>query len=157
MIWSEVRLTTSEQVRTLSLRIASTAIQLLLWRVPDVRLQSLKKEMDWERSTEERSASSEISTDYRLPPDPVSFPSSSVLYIPIYWLLFILVLSLYSAFIYRLRLCIAGHARLICNRIHTTAFLPLDCGWADASLPKKKKKKQNEIETNKKYNKNVKY
>ncbi|OAD61653.1 Protein tramtrack, alpha isoform [Eufriesea mexicana] len=31
---------------------------------------SLKKEMDWERSTEERSASSEISTDYRLPPDP---------------------------------------------------------------------------------------
>ncbi|XP_025270061.1 protein bric-a-brac 1 isoform X2 [Camponotus floridanus] len=33
---------------------------------------SLKKEMDWERSTEERSASSEISADYRLPPDPVS-------------------------------------------------------------------------------------
>lgn len=31
---------------------------------------SLKKEMDWERSTEERSASSEISADYRLPPDP---------------------------------------------------------------------------------------
>ncbi|XP_033226205.1 zinc finger and BTB domain-containing protein 49-like isoform X2 [Belonocnema kinseyi] len=33
---------------------------------------SLKKEVDWDRSTEERSASSEISTDYRLPPDPVS-------------------------------------------------------------------------------------
>ncbi|XP_015590046.1 protein bric-a-brac 1 isoform X2 [Cephus cinctus] len=33
---------------------------------------SLKKEVDWERSTEERSASSEISTDYRLPPDPVT-------------------------------------------------------------------------------------
>lgn len=31
---------------------------------------SLKKEMDWERSTEERSVTSEISTDYRLPPDP---------------------------------------------------------------------------------------
>lgn len=33
--------------------------------------QSLKKEVDWDR-TEERSASSEMSTDYRLPPDPVS-------------------------------------------------------------------------------------
>ncbi|XP_063974944.1 protein abrupt-like isoform X8 [Diachasmimorpha longicaudata] len=31
---------------------------------------SLKKEVDWDRSTEERCASSEISTDYRLPPDP---------------------------------------------------------------------------------------
>lgn len=52
-----------------------------------VRFQSLKKEMDWERSTEERSASSEISTDYRLPPDPVSSSLSSLslsLYISIY-------------------------------------------------------------------------
>ncbi|XP_043474650.1 protein bric-a-brac 2-like isoform X2 [Leptopilina heterotoma] len=31
---------------------------------------SLKKEVDWDRSTDERSASSEISTDYRIPPDP---------------------------------------------------------------------------------------
>ncbi|KAJ8674737.1 hypothetical protein QAD02_010523 [Eretmocerus hayati] len=31
---------------------------------------SLKKEVDWERSTEDRSASSEMSSDYRLPPDP---------------------------------------------------------------------------------------
>ncbi|XP_034950688.1 zinc finger protein 629-like isoform X2 [Chelonus insularis] len=33
---------------------------------------SLKKEVDWERSTEERCASSEMSADYRLPPDPMS-------------------------------------------------------------------------------------
>ncbi|XP_066594459.1 protein tramtrack, beta isoform isoform X1 [Prorops nasuta] len=32
---------------------------------------SLKKEVDWDRSNEERSVSSEISADYRLPPDPV--------------------------------------------------------------------------------------
>ncbi|XP_066594461.1 longitudinals lacking protein, isoforms H/M/V isoform X2 [Prorops nasuta] len=31
---------------------------------------SLKKEVDWDRSNEERSVSSEISADYRLPPDP---------------------------------------------------------------------------------------
>ncbi|XP_034950690.1 protein bric-a-brac 1-like isoform X4 [Chelonus insularis] len=36
---------------------------------------SLKKEVDWERSTEERCASSEMSADYRLPPDPVSLYS----------------------------------------------------------------------------------
>lgn len=50
-------------------------------------LQSLKKEMDWERSTEERSASSEISADYRLPPDPVSLPFSgeSSIYIYLYF------------------------------------------------------------------------
>jgi len=47
-------------------------------------LQSLKKEIDWERSTEERSASSEISADYRLPPDPVSPSFSGELYIYIY-------------------------------------------------------------------------
>ncbi|XP_063974937.1 zinc finger protein 467-like isoform X3 [Diachasmimorpha longicaudata] len=39
---------------------------------------SLKKEVDWDRSTEERCASSEISTDYRLPPDPVSLFSMSL-------------------------------------------------------------------------------
>ncbi|XP_044002149.1 gastrula zinc finger protein XlCGF48.2-like isoform X2 [Aphidius gifuensis] len=33
---------------------------------------SLKKEMDWDRSSDERCASSELSTDYRLPPDPMS-------------------------------------------------------------------------------------
>lgn len=53
-------------------------------KVFNVRLQSLKKEIDWERSTEERSASSEISTDYRLPPEPVSFSLFPPLYIPIY-------------------------------------------------------------------------
>jgi len=47
-------------------------------------LQSLKKEIDWERSTEERSASSEISADYRLPPDPVSPSFSGEFYIYIY-------------------------------------------------------------------------
>lgn len=63
--------------------------------------------MDWERSTEERSASSEISADYRLPPDPVSppfFRRAIYIYIYIfpiyYWLLFILVSSLCSAFLY---------------------------------------------------------
>lgn len=104
--------------------------------------------MDWERSTEERSASSEISTDYRLPPDRSGkflFFSSLLslyiyihIYIPIYWLLFILVLSLYSAFIYRLRLSSLYIPALDSSAIARTA----GCGWADDAILFAKKKKR---------------
>ena len=63
--------------------IALTMAILFTW------LQSLKKEVDWERSNEERCASSELSTDYRLPPDPVSLFSV--------WL-FYFIIHLYSRY-----------------------------------------------------------
>lgn len=65
-------------------------------------LQSLKKEMDWERSTEERSASSEISTDYRLPPDPVSvlfFPAKRT-YMYTYMYVYIYIYLSISIYLY---------------------------------------------------------
>lgn len=95
--------------------------------------------MDWERSTEERSVSSEISADYRLPPDPVSPPFSGEPYIYIYifpiyyWLLFILVSSLCSAFLYTY---IYIHILYIDNRLaHSQSSAgAARCGWGDDPL-----------------------
>lgn len=60
------------------------------------------------------------------------------IYIPIYWLLFILVLSLYSAFIYRLRLSSLYIPALDSSAIARTA----GCGWADDAILFAKKKKR---------------
>lgn len=72
------------------------------------------------------------------------FPSFSVLYIPIYWLLFILVLSLYSAFIYRLRLSPVVYRRSrsthLQSHTHDGITIGLWMSWCESFKKLKRKK-----------------